>query len=79
MASTNVHPFGKAECIVEFSENNEFIINDGPLKKLLNHEKVANRKVVAFSIVGAFRNGKSFFLDYCLRYLYENVSWFHEI
>jgi hypothetical protein len=74
MASTNVHPFGKAECIVEFSKNHEFIINHDPLKKLLNHEKVKNRKVVAFSIVGAFRKGKSYFLGYCLRYLYENVS-----
>lgn len=33
-----------------------------------------DRKVVVVSIVGAFRKGKSFFLDYCLRFLYGNYK-----
>lgn len=44
------------------------------LESLLLHPEVKNRKVVILSIVGAFRKGKSFFLDYCLRFLYGNVS-----
>lgn len=44
------------------------------LESLLLHPEVIGRKVVVLSIVGAFRKGKSFFLDYCLRFLYGNVS-----
>ena len=46
----------------------------GALEGLLLHPDVKDRKIVILSIVGAFRRGKSFFLDYCLRYLYANVS-----
>jgi predicted SprT family Zn-dependent metalloprotease len=39
-----------------------------------NHPQVADRKVVAFSIVGSLRKGKSFFMSYFLRFMYANVS-----
>ncbi|KAG5673109.1 hypothetical protein PVAND_003183 [Polypedilum vanderplanki] len=46
----------------------------GELEALLLHPEVVNRKIVLLSIVGAFRRGKSFFLDYCLRFLYANYA-----
>ena len=46
-----------------------FTVND-----LFMNPKLNNRSVVVFSIVGAFRKGKSFLLNYVLRYMYLNVS-----
>lgn len=67
------HPHGKS--ITIHSILNDRVQNDfGSIEKLLNHPDVRNRKIVVFSIIGAYRRGKSFFLDYCLRYLYANVS-----
>lgn len=68
------HSFGKPENILKFSTSNKVEIVLNPITKLLQHEDVKDRKIVVFSIIGAFRKGKSFFLDYCLRYLYANVS-----
>jgi atlastin len=75
MANDCSHPHGKPENILRFSEDGTLIIDDAPLHKMLEHLDVKDRKVVAFSIIGAYRKGKSFFLDYCLRYLYAHVSF----
>ena len=61
--------------IVKFNDSNSLEFNKTALDELLLHPEVKNRKVVVLSIVGAFRKGKSFFLDYCLRFLYGNVSY----
>ncbi|CAG9812157.1 unnamed protein product [Chironomus riparius] len=66
------HPHGKPENVLKFSQDNKVIVDEGPLKKMFEHPDVKNRKIVAFSIIGAYRKGKSFFLDYCLRFLYAN-------
>jgi peroxiredoxin len=73
-AANHNHPHGKAVNVLKFGENNKIIVDEPSLKKMFMHPEVKNRKVVAFSIIGAFRKGKSFFLDYCLRFLYANVS-----
>lgn len=44
------------------------------LDEILLHPDVEDRQIVVISIVGAFRKGKSYFLNYCLRFLYANVS-----
>lgn len=44
------------------------------LNNVLMHDQVKNRKIVVFGIVGESRSSKSFFLNYCLRYMYGNVS-----
>jgi atlastin len=66
--------FGEPKNIIKFN-NASLEFEKGELEALLLHPEVANRKIVLLSIVGAFRRGKSFFLDYCLRYLYANVSF----
>lgn len=50
------------------------ILTKGSIERLFLHESVANRDVVVVSIAGAFRKGKSFLLNFMLRYLYANVS-----
>lgn len=70
MPSKHVHPFGHSVNVLKFGENNEVLVDDHELEKMFLHPDVKNRKVVVFSIIGAFRGGKSFFLDYCLRFLY---------
>jgi len=71
----NIEIFGKPWTILKFNQDEKSFQDDSDkLKNLFLHEKVKDRQVVVFSIVGSFRRGKSFFLDYCLRYLYANVS-----
>ena len=66
--------YGEPLNIVKFNDSNSLEFNKAQLDGLLLHPEVKNRKIVVLSIVGAFRKGKSFFLDYCLRFLYSNVS-----
>jgi atlastin len=66
--------FGSSLSIVKFNGSVDVEFDKVGLESLLLHPEVRNRKVVILSIVGAFRKGKSFFLDYCLRFLYAHVS-----
>lgn len=43
------------------------------LAEVLLSDVVKNRKVVVVSVAGAFRKGKSFLLDYLLRFLNNEV------
>lgn len=70
---------GQAERVMGFSSDKKIVINEKNLKKIFEHPDVKNRKIVAFSVIGAYRKGKSFFLDYCLRFLYANVSCYLKI
>ena len=54
----------------------ELQFNQNTVNDLFMNPKLADRNVVVFSIVGAFRKGKSFLLNYVLRYLYSNVITF---
>lgn len=67
------HPHGKALNVIQFSDD-KLVFDKNELNALLLHPAVKDRKIVVFTIVGAFRKGKSFFLDYCLRFMYANVS-----
>lgn len=72
------HAFGKSVNILKFDDGNEISIDKPELDRIFHHFEVKDRKIVVVSIVGAFRKGKSFFLDYCLRYMYANVSKFED-
>ncbi|CAG9811466.1 unnamed protein product [Chironomus riparius] len=66
------HLHGKPITVLTFSETKEIIIDNDELEKMFNYPEIQERKVVILSLIGAFRGGKSFFLDYCLRFLYAH-------
>jgi hypothetical protein len=71
------HPHGQAQVLVKVERNGDnagFFSNQTFIETLFTHADVKDRNIVVFSIIGAYREGKSFFLDYCLRYLYARVS-----
>jgi len=68
------HQHGKPRSILKFSETKEVIIDSENLNKIFDHTDIQECKVVILSLIGVFRGGKSFLLDYCLRFLYANVS-----
>lgn len=49
-------------------------MDNDTLNDMFLHPDVKDRKIVAVSIIGAFRKGKSFLMDYVLRFMYANVS-----
>lgn len=68
---------GKPETILEFKSTvhkKDFQFNISILENILLHEDVYQRKIAVVSIMGAFRKGKSFLLDYFLRYMYTTVG-----
>lgn len=69
------HPYGKPIVVLEFTNNN-VVINSAGIEEIFDNSEVQDRKIVVFSIIGAFRGGKSYFLDYGLRFLYANVRNF---
>jgi Guanylate-binding protein, N-terminal domain len=68
------HPYGSPLNLMWLSENHSVIVDYDSINSMFTHPEVADRKMVVFSIIGAFRKGKSFLMDYCLRFMYANVS-----
>lgn len=54
-------------------EDHSFVLNDEALSEILMRNDVRDRSIVIISVAGAFRKGKSFVLDFFLRYLYSKV------
>ena len=59
--------------IVKVLDDHTFDLDMDALKEVLLSEEVQNRKVAVISVAGAFRKGKSFLLDYLLRFLNNKV------
>lgn len=55
-------------------DDHTFELSEAALSRILLSEKVRDREVVAISVAGAFRKGKSFLMDFMLRYMYNHVS-----
>lgn len=55
--------------------NHEFTLELQNLKGIFEKADIKDRFIVAIAIAGAFRKGKSFLLNYFLRYLYAQVSY----
>ena len=58
--------------IVDITKEHKFKLNEENLQSILNHPKARMKKVCVVSVAGAFRKGKSFLLDFFLRYLGRN-------
>lgn len=75
----NKHEYGEALKLITFKESefNSLIesLEEDVLEKLLLNKQVIKRKIVVVSVVGGFRKGKTYIIDYCLRYLYANVRF----
>lgn len=60
--------------IVQVNEDaHTFRLSEEDLSRIILQSNVKNRDVVIVSVAGAFRKGKSFLLDFFLRYLYARV------
>uniref|UniRef100_A0A3B5R8S1 Atlastin GTPase 1 n=1 Tax=Xiphophorus maculatus TaxID=8083 RepID=A0A3B5R8S1_XIPMA len=55
-------------------DDHTFELDEAALSRILLSEEVRDREVVAISVAGAFRKGKSFLMDFMLRYMYNHVS-----
>lgn len=60
--------------IVSTEDDHTFILDEDTLTDVLLQDEIKDRFVVVVSVAGAFRKGKSFLLDFFLRYLYARVS-----
>lgn len=54
--------------------NHTFQLKIDELKEILEKDEIKDRKVVVFSIAGAFRKGKSFLLNFFVPYLNAQVN-----
>lgn len=60
--------------IVNAKPDHTFELDEEALNAILCSEEVRNKKVAVLSIAGAFRKGKSFLLDFLLRYMERSVG-----
>lgn len=58
-------------------DDHSFELDEAALNRILLSQAVRDKEVVAVSVAGAFRKGKSFLMDFMLRYMYnqESVDW----
>jgi len=61
-------------CIVRTEDDHDFFLDEKSLASILMKESVRDKQVVVVSVAGAFRKGKSFLLDFYLRYLTHGVD-----
>ena len=62
------------QVVVASEDGHSFELDVEALSKVLMSERVRHKKVVVVSVAGAFRKGKSFLLDFFLRYLNAQVN-----
>ncbi|XP_033126667.1 atlastin-2-like [Anneissia japonica] len=60
--------------VVKVTDDHTFELCEDVLESILLQDHVKGKKVVVLSVAGAFRKGKSFLLDFFLRYLSERGS-----
>lgn len=62
------------QIVVASKDDNGFALDEITLERILLQEDIRDLNVVVVSVAGAFRKGKSFLLDFMLRYMYDQVS-----
>lgn len=68
-------PVGKPIPIVLAEENHQFVLDEEALEDILLKDDIKDRNVIVVSVAGAFRKGKSFLLDFFLRYMKATVNY----
>lgn len=68
---------GQPVQIVLAHPDHSFELNEEALSKILLDDDIKNRSVVVVSVAGAFRKGKSFLLDFFLRYMNSQVCYYY--
>ena len=66
---------GPVHIVVAHEDDQGFSLDEEALERLLLREEVVDLNVVVVSVAGAFRKGKSFLLDFLLRYMYNQVRF----
>ncbi|XP_041922413.1 atlastin-2 isoform X1 [Alosa sapidissima] len=68
---------GPVQVVVAHEDDHGFELDAAALESILMQEHVRDLNVVVLSVAGAFRKGKSFLLDFMLRYMYSQStsSW----
>ncbi|XP_051529300.1 atlastin-2-like isoform X1 [Myxocyprinus asiaticus] len=65
---------GPVQIVIADEDNHEFNLDEDALERILLQDHVRDLNVVVVSVAGAFRKGKSFLLDFMLRYMYHQSS-----
>ncbi|XP_010779518.1 atlastin-1 [Notothenia coriiceps] len=75
-SSEEEEPDGRARPIqvLLVKDDHTFELDEAALSRILLSAEVRDREVVAISVAGAFRKGKSFLMDFMLRYMYNHAS-----
>ncbi|XP_044881297.1 atlastin-3 isoform X1 [Mauremys mutica] len=61
---------GPVQIVLVHKEAHSFELDEKALSRVLLQESIRDMDVVVVSVAGAFRKGKSFLLDFMLRYMY---------
>jgi len=70
---------GEAIQIVLADDDHNFELDEKALAKVLLRDDIKDLPVAVVSVAGAFRKGKSFMLDFFLRYLKSSVSFLKDL
>ncbi|KAF0021357.1 hypothetical protein F2P81_026390 [Scophthalmus maximus] len=65
---------GPVQIVTVSKDDHSFGLDTEALSQILLAPEVQDKNVVVLSVAGAFRKGKSFLLDFMLRYMYRKVS-----
>lgn len=60
--------------VVVAENDHSFTLDESALEKILLDPRVKDSNVIVLSVAGAYRKGKSFILNFFLRYLSAQVS-----
>lgn len=62
---------GRAVQVINTSDEHTFVLDEDALSEVLMRDEIKDRYACVISVAGAFRKGKSFLLDFFLRYMYS--------
>ncbi|XP_077191538.1 atlastin-2 isoform X1 [Paroedura picta] len=65
---------GPIQIVLAHEDDHNFELDASALERVLLQEHIKDLNIVVVSVAGAFRKGKSFLLDFMLRYMYNQSS-----